>query len=391
MIKKIVLLLVILLLSGCQEKVIYEKPEAVVFKLNQTLDVYSEVFLLDIIEETNATITSDNYQIDTSLLGSANYEISYTYNKKQYIYKYEINIVDNVAPFVFGGTSFTLVKNSTKDFCGSISFGDNYDSKAGCEIIGDYDFAKPGSYEPQMIVTDQSGNTTKKTIHLKIIEKSSGGSSNNNGTTSQLNFADLKARMNGEELQYGIDVSSWQNDVDYEKVKAAGISFVMIRIGFQNAEGVKEDRNFQQNLLNAKAAGLKVGLYIYTNAKTSEEIKYQHKWIINKLAGTPLDLPIAFDWENWSTFNNYNLSFYELNKLAIEFIELVNSSGYQGCLYSSKYYLETIWNEAKAYPVWLAHYTEKTSYNGEYFMWQLSSIGRVPGINGAVDLNILYQ
>ena len=386
--KNKILIVIVLLLSGCTKSKPMLAPAEVVFKVEEVVDVQSKIHLQDIIKETNAEIIGDNYLIDTTKVGQLKKEINYKFNGKEYIYEYEINVVDKVKPFIFGSTNLTLLKNNEKDLCESIAYGDNYDSKASCQIVGNYDASKIGSYDLKMVVTDSSGNSASKNVKVKIVEKTGGGGS---ATSSRLDFSTLKDKYPGDNLEYGLDISSWQEEVDYEAVKAAGVSFVMLRIGFQNGPAeVKMDKYFKENLQKAQQAGLKVGIYLYTNAKTREEIVYQHDWLMKELGSTKLDLPIAFDWENWSTFNKYNLSFYELNMLANEFIELVNASGYQGCLYSSKYYLENIWHEAKAHPVWLAHYTEQTSYQEEYFMWQLSSVGRIPGISGAVDLNILY-
>ena len=100
-------------------------------------------------------------------------------------------------------------------------------------------------------------------------------------------------------------------------------------------------------------------------------------------------MPIAFDWENWNSFNDYNLSFFGLTDMAHTFLDTINKAGYEGLLYSSKNYLERIWLPTK-YDTWLAHYTKKTNYEGNYKFWQLCDDGRVDGINGAVDIDILY-
>ena len=102
-----------------------------------------------------------------------------------------------------------------------------------------------------------------------------------------------------------------------------------------------------------------------------------------------MDLPIAFDWENWSFYNEFNLSFFGLSNMADSFVKTVRDAGYEGMLYSSKNYLEDIWFK-RDYPVWLAHYTTKTNYEGDYEFWQLCNNGRVAGINGDVDINIRY-
>ena len=104
-----------------------------------------------------------------------------------------------------------------------------------------------------------------------------------------------------------------------------------------------------------------------------------------------VDLEIAFDWENWSSFQEFDLSFHKLTEVSNAFNKAVEKNGYKGMLYSSKNYLETIWSNEK-YAVWLAHYTEQTDYQGKYKIWQISSNGKVSGLDdNLVDINIMYK
>ena len=195
--------------------------------------------------------------------------------------------------------------------------------------------------------------------------------------------------------ELGVDVSKWQGKIDYDKVKAAGASFVMMRIGVEGSSTreLSIDPFYEQNIEEAKKAGLKVGVYLYSIATSKDKAKEHAEWVIKTLNKEKLDLPIVFDWESWSSWNSYKISFHEINEIANIFIETVENKGYEGMLYSSKYYLETIWQNKKGYPVWLAHYTNegnKTNYTGKYKMWQLCSDGHIDGINGDVDIDVLY-
>ena len=109
------------------------------------------------------------------------------------------------------------------------------------------------------------------------------------------------------------------------------------------------------------------------------------------LADEQLDFPIAYDWEDFKNFENYGMNLHDLNKCLQIFEEEVSKYGYKACLYGSKNYLETVWTGKKQYPVWLAHYTKSTSYAGDYFMWQHSCIGKIEGVKGDVDLDVLYR
>ena len=108
------------------------------------------------------------------------------------------------------------------------------------------------------------------------------------------------------------------------------------------------------------------------------------------LDGETLDLPIAYDWEDFANFEDYKMNVADFNGCFESFAYEVGLRGYSACLYSSKNFLEVIWENNMKYPVWLAHYTSATSYSGSYFMWQQSSSGRIDGINNDVDLDVLY-
>ena len=133
-----------------------------------------------------------------------------------------------------------------------------------------------------------------------------------------------------------------------------------------------------------------VGLYFFSYATSKEKAKENAKWVLNQIEGKRIDLPIAFDWENWNKFNQYHISFYELSQMANAFIKEVEFKGYQGMNYGSKTYLENMWMPSNNI-IWLAHYTSQTSYQGKYKFWQICDNALVDGINGPVDVNIMYE
>ena len=194
----------------------------------------------------------------------------------------------------------------------------------------------------------------------------------------------------------GIDVSKWQGDINFNKVKEAGATFVMMRIGVQKSAlgDLEIDKYYLQNIKNAKEAGLKVGVYLYTTAINEEMAKTAANFVIDCLDGESLDFPVVFDWENWSKFRKYQISIHELNNTFLAFDKELQKHNLSAMLYSSKYYLQIMWEDRikDNYPVWLAHYNEYgTDYTGKFDMWQLCSDGRIPGINGNVDINVLYK
>ena len=190
----------------------------------------------------------------------------------------------------------------------------------------------------------------------------------------------------------GIDVSSFQGQIDWKKVKDSGVEFAIIRLGFGytvNMELVL-DKYFKENLNSAKEQGLKVGVYFYTYANTLEEIREQAKFISDSLDGEDLDLGVTFDWENWNNFQDYQVSFYDLNNMYDNFSSILKNKGYDTMLYGSKFYLNNVWSTSNR-KIWLAHYTSMTNYDKDYKIWQFSDKGLVDGINGFVDLDVLYK
>lgn len=384
------LFFILLLLTGCGKEYV-ENPEVINIK-NDEFEVFSDISLNDIVTlEENVELLSDNYIIDTEEIGNKTYELSYKYNNKKYNYKFSINIIDKEPPRVFGGTNKTINKGYEGDLCDIITYGDNYDGYVSCRIEGDYNINEVGTYNLKYILFDSSNNTKEVKVTLNVREKSN--STSTSRSTKKTYFSDVINKYKNSDNEIGIDVSKWQGDIDFNRVKNAGATFVMMRIGVQKkALGDLEiDKYYLQNIKNAKDAGLKVGVYLYSIATNKDEAIEHANWVLKTLDGEKLDLPIVFDWESWSKWNSFRISFHEINSIANNYIDTVKKAGYEGMLYSSKFYLENIWENKKEYPVWLAHYTEKTSYQGKYIMWQLCNNGRIDGINGDVDIDILYH
>lgn len=194
-----------------------------------------------------------------------------------------------------------------------------------------------------------------------------------------------------DSTKIGLDVSVWQEDIDFEAIKNAGVEFIIIRVGTTKGPNGEYmlDSKFTRNIEEANKYDIDVGIYFYSYANSIEKAKEEALWVIDHIKDYKVTLPVAFDWENWDTFNNYNVSFFELTEMAKTFLDTVKAAGYDGLLYSSMNYLENFWMPVE-YDTWLAHYTKKTSYKGDYTYWQLCSNGKVDGIRGDVDINIMY-
>ena len=150
------------------------------------------------------------------------------------------------------------------------------------------------------------------------------------------------------------------------------------------------DPYFIANIEGAKRVGLPVGIYYYSYAKNIKQAKEQAEWVKEQIKQYEIELPIAFDWESWNSFNKAGMSFYTINKAANVFLDTLVENGYKGLLYSSKNYLEKIWYPTE-HDTWLAHYTSQTNYQGKYSIWQMCDTGRIDGINTNVDVDIMYM
>lgn len=200
----------------------------------------------------------------------------------------------------------------------------------------------------------------------------------------------------------GIDVSKWQEEIDWQKVKDSGIELAIIRAGYRGRDvgGIYEDDYFQSNIEQATKLGLDVGIYFFSYAISKEEAIEEANWCINKLKQYGMESKckyIAFDFEVYNSGRAKNVVTKTiLNANATAFLNQVYKNGYTPILYGNKTYLTSYFDTTKIVSgvknckVWLAQYNDKVTYEGEYDIWQYTSTGTVDGISGNVDLNIVY-
>ncbi len=350
------------------------------------VEIYQKVKLSDIIVDHNL---SEDKEIQATELG--NQEITYQYLEqgKKKNAKIKIKAIDKTPPLVWLGSTYTVQQGSKIDLEESILCIDNYDRTPNCHIIGDYDLNKVGEYPLTYVALDASQNETRVDFTLRVIEKSI-NEGNTSTNTKRVTLEEVKNKYLTNDAILGIDVSKWQGEINWQEVKSSGVEFVMIRMGTQQSPGKDSvvDPYFEANITGAKKVGLKVGVYYFSYAASVQEAKEQAEWVTKKLAPYELDLPIVFDWECYGNLKEYKLNLYELNELANQFLEQINSSGYQSMFYASKNYLEKLWIYIE-HDIWLAHYTEKTNYEGDYLLWQFTNVGKIPGIAGNVDIDLM--
>lgn len=185
-------------------------------------------------------------------------------------------------------------------------------------------------------------------------------------------------------LARGIDVSRWQGEINWSQVAADDVSFVML--GTRSKGAV--DPYFHRNIQQASAAGVKVGVYIYSLAVTVEMAEAEADFVLDLIHDYPVSYPVAFDMED-STQGN--LSKEELAAIANAFCKKISDSGYYPIVYANENWLKNKLDMSLMdYPVWVARYSARPSYQNPV-MWQATSTGSVKGINGNVDIDFQFK
>lgn len=185
----------------------------------------------------------------------------------------------------------------------------------------------------------------------------------------------------------GLDVSQYQGNIDFAKVKAAGYTFVIIKAGYGRLASQK-DPYFEKNYTNAKAAGLNVGAYWFSYAESPADAKNEAKAFIEVIKGKKFEYPVYYDVEgSVVTFSKDICS-----QIVDNFCSELQKNGYYVGLYMSRSPLQSKITDsvAKKYTLWVAEYGSKCNYGGDYGMWQYTSAGKVNGISGNVDLDTGY-
>lgn len=198
----------------------------------------------------------------------------------------------------------------------------------------------------------------------------------------------------------GVDVSEYQGDIRWSQVAQTDVEFAMIRVGFRawgSAGELHTDAKALQNLAGAGEAGLKLGVYFFSQAISVEEAREEARYVLELLDGMPLELPVVFDWETVpaedarTAFMTPSL----LNACAQAFCDEIAAAGYRPMVYFNQdfakrmYDLQTL--QEAGYDFWLAMYTSTMTYPYRLDMWQYTSGGTVAGIDGLVDLNLYLE
>lgn len=197
-----------------------------------------------------------------------------------------------------------------------------------------------------------------------------------------------EADKNKDGGQLGIDVSKYQGNIDWAKVAKDGVRFAILRAGSQDNNGPYVDPYFEKNYTGAKAAGLKVGAYVFTYGKTEEEQNKELNVWLPALEGKTFDYPVFVDVEA-----NQLAGLSNLTNLVKRMMDILDQKGFVPGWYSFTNFINANIDATvlKDYPLWVADYRNSLGYSGDHMMWQYSNSGTIDGISGDVDLNLDYS
>ena len=359
--------------------------------VNMTTEATEEQTTEEVLVTDNYDLSQSANQVNDPSAADSSAQTTTETARDKYTVNQDTN--DTKAPvFLINSKSVSVPRGTVFDVHSYIGYGDDVDRDVELTIDGDVNTAETGTYNITIHLKDDAGHETTSDMSVSVNDSAAPASNEEApAAPGTEDFSTFEANYRKQGTKLGLDVSRWQGSIDFNKVKAAGCDFVILRIGGYDDKEFYTDREYLTNIQNAKAAGLQVGVYWHAEESTPEEVKASVEYMMSVLNGEKLDFPIAYDWEDFLEFESYKMNIQDLNDCFEVFADEVEAKGYEVCLYSSLNFLESVWTNSRDHKVWLAHYTSQTDYTGKYFMWQHSSSGKIDGVASAVDFNILYE
>ena len=204
---------------------------------------------------------------------------------------------------------------------------------------------------------------------------------------------------NGVTAKMGIDVSEFQGEeIDWKQVKAAGVEFVIVRLGYRaygESGALVLDAMFDQNVQGALGAGLEVGVYFFSQAVTAAEAVEEAEYVLEHIRPYDIQGPVVYDTEEikWDTARTDENTDVEFTNFCKVFCDIIENEGYDSMIYANLPWMTFTlrMDQLAEYDFWYADYHELPQCPYDYKIWQYSETGEVPGINGNVDLNLWFQ
>jgi len=197
------------------------------------------------------------------------------------------------------------------------------------------------------------------------------------------------------ETEFGIDVSKWNKEIDWETVAEEGVKYAIIRCGYRGSSSgaLVEDPYFEKNIIGAMDAGIKVGVYFFTQAISEVEAVEEASMVLKLIKDYNLDYPVFIDTEGAGGNGRADfINTAQRTAVCRAFCETIESAGQDAGVYASRnwYQKQLEVEELEKYIIWLAEYADEPKYNRRYDMWQYTSSGMLKGIEGRVDFNLKY-
>lgn len=235
-----------------------------------------------------------------------------------------------------------------------------------------------------LMLTEDDVDASKEDTEVKGAEEEADGTEN------------TAFEYSGKNARKGIDVSKWNQTIDWEAVKEDGVEFAIIRCGYRGSSTgyLIIDPLYEENIIGAINAGIPVGVYFFTQAVNEVEAVEEASMVINLIAKYDVDYPVFLDSESAGGNGRAdNLSAEQRTKNHKAFLQTIASAGYAAGIYGSTNWLNgrVDMSELSSYNTWLAQYADVPTYEGYYHMWQYTSKGRIEGISTNVDLNLSYM
>ena len=207
----------------------------------------------------------------------------------------------------------------------------------------------------------------------------------------------LKYEDNNYTTKFGIDISEHQNNIDWKKVKESGVEFAILRLGYRGYGKTGKiilDKTFEQNYKEAQENGIEIGVYFFSQAISSDEIKEEADFVLSNLKGKNITYPVVFDLEKIKNdeARTDNLTEEDITNMTLQFCNIITENNYNPCIYANAKTFTTkmkleLFND---YNKWYADYQEKPIYPYDFDIWQYSETGKIDGIEGNVDLDVCF-
>lgn len=261
--------------------------------------------------------------------------------------------------------------------------------------IGAFFVLRPREKEPEVETTPPETTLATTAPTETVTEPTSPLPTNPYGRNDFQYYGDYLTCISGESIM-GIDVSRYQGDIDWERVREAGVEFAIIRVGGRSYGDDGElytDDNAYINYTGAKAAGIKVGVYFFAQAINVAEAREEAAFVLEQIEDWELDMPVVYDWEHVSSqARTADVGITTLTNCTREFCQTIEEAGYEAMIYFNPTHSDerVDLEQLMDYKFWLAMYSDRMTYPYKVDMWQYTCEGTIPGIEGYVDINLYF-